>query len=77
MASRIVVMKGGYIQQIGTPIEIYDHPSNLFVATFIGSPAMNVLEGEYEDGEYESSEYDENAEYSEESEVIENSETEE
>ena len=50
MASRIVVMKGGYIQQIGTPIEIYDHPSNLFVATFIGSPAMNVLEGEYEDG---------------------------
>ena len=50
MASRIVVMKGGYIQQIGTPIEIYDHPSNLFVATFIGSPAMNILEGEYEDG---------------------------
>ena len=43
MASRIVVMKLGYIQQIGTPKEIYDHPSNTFVATFIGSPAMNIL----------------------------------
>ncbi len=50
MATRIVVMKGGYIQQIGTPIEIYDHPANLFVATFIGSPAMNVLQGVYDNG---------------------------
>ena len=47
MASRIVVMKAGYIQQIGTPKEIYDHPSNTFVATFIGSPAMNILEAMY------------------------------
>ena len=41
MATRIVVMSKGYIQQIGTPVEIYNHPANLFVATFIGSPAMN------------------------------------
>ena len=47
MASRIVVMKAGFIQQIGTPKEIYDHPSNTFVATFIGSPAMNILEAKY------------------------------
>ena len=47
MASRIVVMKAGFIQQIGTPKEIYDHPSNTFVATFIGSPAMNILEATY------------------------------
>ncbi len=50
MADRIVVMKKGYIQQIGTPAEIYRHPSNLFVATFIGSPAMNVLEAKYDNG---------------------------
>lgn len=43
MASRIVVMKDGYVQQIGTPIEIYDHPANVFVATFVGSPSMNIL----------------------------------
>lgn len=41
MATRIVVMNKGFIQQIGTPVEIYNHPANLFVATFIGSPAMN------------------------------------
>ncbi len=50
MATRIVVMSKGYIQQIGTPIEIYNHPANLFVATFIGSPAMNLLEGQISDG---------------------------
>ena len=50
MASRIVVMKLGYIQQIGTPIEIYNHPANLFVAGFIGSPAMNFIKGVYKDG---------------------------
>jgi len=44
MADRIVIMKGGYIQQIDTPKEIYNNPKNLFVATFIGSPAMNILE---------------------------------
>lgn len=43
MASRIVVMKDGYIQQVGTPIEIYHNPSNLFVASFIGSPPMNFF----------------------------------
>lgn len=43
-------MSKGYIQQIGTPIEIYNHPANLFVATFIGSPAMNLLEGQISDG---------------------------
>ncbi len=45
MADRIVVMHDGIIEQIGTPLELYDHPGNLFVAQFIGSPAMNVLEG--------------------------------
>ena len=45
MASRIVVMNKGYIQQIGAPKVIYNHPANTFVATFIGSPAMNIVEG--------------------------------
>ena len=45
MADRIVVMHDGIIEQIGTPLELYDHPGNLFVAQFIGSPAMNVLSG--------------------------------
>ena len=47
MASKIVVMNKGYIQQIGTPIEIYNHPANIFVATFIGSPAMNLYKVKY------------------------------
>ena len=50
MADRIVVMKDGYIQQIGTPMEIYQHPRNLFVASFIGSPAMNFIRGVYNNG---------------------------
>ncbi|PKR88431.1 sugar ABC transporter ATP-binding protein [Pleomorphomonas diazotrophica] len=45
MADRIVVMKGGVVEQIGRPLELYDRPANLFVATFIGSPAMNLLTG--------------------------------
>ncbi|VTU24266.1 sn-glycerol-3-phosphate import ATP-binding protein UgpC [Variovorax sp. SRS16] len=45
MADRIVVMHDGAVEQIGTPLELYDRPDNLFVAQFIGSPAMNVLEG--------------------------------
>jgi multiple sugar transport system ATP-binding protein len=45
MADRIVVMHDGRIEQIGTPLELYDYPDNLFVAQFIGSPAMNVVEG--------------------------------
>jgi multiple sugar transport system ATP-binding protein len=45
MADRIVVMHDGRIEQIGTPLELYDRPGNLFVAQFIGSPAMNVIDG--------------------------------
>ena len=45
MADRIVVMHDGVIEQIGTPLELYDHPDNLFVAQFIGSPAMNIVRG--------------------------------
>jgi len=45
MADRIVVMHDGIIEQIGTPLELFDRPGNLFVAQFIGSPAMNVLKG--------------------------------
>ena len=45
MATKIAVMKGGIIQQFGSPKDIYDRPSNTFVATFMGSPAMNLLEG--------------------------------
>ncbi len=43
LSTRIAVMYDGYVQQLGTPKEIYDNPANLFVATFMGSPAMNVL----------------------------------
>ena len=50
MASRIVVMNKGYIQQIGTPIEVYNKPANTFVASFIGAPAMNLLNVKYENG---------------------------
>ena len=45
MADRIAVMNEGRIEQLGEPLELYDRPANLFVAQFIGSPAMNVLEG--------------------------------
>jgi multiple sugar transport system ATP-binding protein len=50
MASRIVVMKGGYVMQIGSPIDIYNNPANLFVAAFIGSPAMNLMDVKYKEG---------------------------
>ncbi|MDA5095332.1 sn-glycerol-3-phosphate ABC transporter ATP-binding protein UgpC [Aliiroseovarius sp. KMU-50] len=43
LATKIVVMKGGIVQQIGSPAEIYNHPANLFVADFMGSPAMNLI----------------------------------
>lgn len=46
LADRVVVMKQGIIQQVGSPTEIYDKPANSFVAGFIGSPAMNLIEGE-------------------------------
>lgn len=53
LADRIVVLNGGRIEQVGTPLELYRTPANLFVAGFIGSPAMNVLDGtvDADDGE--------------------------
>ncbi len=45
MADRIVVMHDGIVEQIGTPLELYDNPANIFVAGFIGSPAMNFVDG--------------------------------
>ncbi len=50
MATRIVIMKDGYVQQIGTPMDIFNHPVNKFVAGFIGSPAMNFFPVTYKDG---------------------------
>lgn len=50
MADRIVVMKAGYIQQIGTPKEIYNNPANMFVAGFLGAPATNFIHGTYSNG---------------------------
>lgn len=50
MATRIVVMKDGFIQQIGTPDEVYHNPANMFVAGFIGTPAMNFMHGIIENG---------------------------
>ena len=45
MADRIVVMRDGVVEQVGAPLELYDRPATLFVAGFIGSPAMNLLKG--------------------------------
>jgi multiple sugar transport system ATP-binding protein len=50
MADKIVVMHDGIVEQVGAPLELYDRPANLFVAQFIGSPAMNVLPGRLEGG---------------------------
>ena len=50
MATRIVIMNRGVIQQIGTPREIYNNPANVFVATFIGSPSMNLYDVQFKDG---------------------------
>jgi len=50
LADRVVVMNAGAIQQIGTPKEIYNKPANSFVASFIGSPAMNLMHGSINDG---------------------------
>jgi multiple sugar transport system ATP-binding protein len=52
LADRVVVMNKGVVQQVGTPTDIYDNPANTFVASFIGSPAMNLLEGEIRDGTF-------------------------
>ncbi|HMM01189.1 MAG TPA: ATP-binding cassette domain-containing protein [Bacilli bacterium] len=51
MANKIVVMNKGFIQQIDAPMTIYNHPSNLFVANFIGAPAMNVIDTTYFNGQ--------------------------
>ncbi len=56
LADRVVVMNQGEIQQIGTPTDIYDNPANTFVAGFIGSPAMNLLDGELDDGVFTAAE---------------------
>ncbi|MGV1794375.1 ABC transporter ATP-binding protein [Rhizobium sp. A37_96] len=52
LADRVVVMNKGIVQQVGTPTEIYDNPANTFVASFIGSPAMNLVPGELRDGTF-------------------------
>jgi len=54
LADRVVVMSKAEIQQIGTPVEIYNDPSNLFVAGFIGAPAMNLVNGRLSNGVFES-----------------------
>ena len=48
MGDKIVVMNGGRVEQVGPPLELYDRPANTFVATFLGSPAMNLLQGRVE-----------------------------
>ena len=48
LADRIVILKGGHIQQVGTPVEVFEQPSNVFVAQFIGNPPMNILSGRLE-----------------------------
>lgn len=55
LADRVVVMNQGAVQQVGTPDEIYDRPINRFVASFIGSPAMNLIDGMIENGKFEAS----------------------
>lgn len=52
MADKIVVMRDGEIEQVGAPLELYDRPSNIFVAGFIGSPAMNLIEGRLQAGRF-------------------------
>jgi len=55
MGSKIVVMKSGVIQQVDTPLNVYNYPKNIFVASFIGSPAMNFIKGEVVNGGFSSS----------------------
>ena len=54
LGDRIVIMKDGFIQQVGTPEEVFDHPANLFVAEFIGAPKMNIIKTQLveENGKY-------------------------
>ena len=51
LADQIVVLRSGIIEQVGTPMELYENPANKFVAGFIGSPAMNFLRGEINNGD--------------------------
>jgi multiple sugar transport system ATP-binding protein len=51
MADRIVVMRDGFVEQIGSPLDLYDRPANLFVAGFIGSPGMNLIRGRISDSD--------------------------
>ncbi len=54
MADKIVILKDGVIEQEGSPLDVYDHPANLFVASFIGSPAMNLIKGKVTGGTFTS-----------------------
>ena len=54
LADRVVVMRAGQVQQVGTPTQIYDRPANTFVAGFIGNPAMNLMDGRMETGVFTS-----------------------
>ncbi|RUW45246.1 TOBE domain-containing protein, partial [Mesorhizobium sp. M1A.F.Ca.ET.072.01.1.1] len=54
MADKIVVLHDGLVEQIGAPLDLYDRPANLFVAGFIGSPAMNFIHGHIEEGIFRS-----------------------
>lgn len=56
LGQRLVLMNEGVVQQVGPPLEVYQRPANRFVATFIGSPAMNLLDGEIADGRFTSGE---------------------
>jgi ABC-type sugar transport system ATPase subunit len=51
LADRVVVMSSGQIRQVGTPREVYDRPADLFVANFVGSPGMNFVDGQVENGD--------------------------
>jgi multiple sugar transport system ATP-binding protein len=57
MGDRVAVMKDGVLQQVDTPLRLYDKPNNLFVAGFIGSPQMNLLEATARDGKAQIGEY--------------------
>src|SRR6202040_2526301 len=50
LADRLIVMNAGNVDQIGPPLELYERPATAFVAGFIGSPAMNLLPGQFKDG---------------------------
>lgn len=57
MSDKIAIMSDGFIQQIGSPDEVYKNPANLFVAQFIGNPTMNLFEGRFKDGHFVSNDW--------------------